>query len=122
MKPDILIDGKKIGNLSAGEKYSFDVSTGRHFGQVNLGSKSGQLELDFTAERSLQLECSLAPLWKRKGFLFGLIGMAALLLWILLRRENLDIRLYFALVAFLIGVFIFVLLKGNRTVRLEQIG
>jgi len=74
---DVLVDGKKIGNVGNGKEEYFELSPGKHIVQVKLLAKSEPLDMDFPADSSVELECGISPrFWPRTLAIFAMV-----LLW-----------------------------------------
>lgn len=73
-KLDILVDGKKIGNIGNGQEETFEVAPGRHIVQIKLMARSQVVDIDVPPNGSLDLECGIpSHYWTRT--LAGLVGV-----------------------------------------------
>ena len=79
-KLDVLVDGKKIGNIGNDQEEIFEVAPGAHTIQVKLLAKSELINVDLASGSTLALECGITPeFWKRTLLLvanFTLIVLA----------------------------------------------
>lgn len=65
-KLDILIDGRKVGNIANNTEQTFALDPGPHTAQVSLWAKSEIINIDLYAGDTIELECGVAPdFWKR---------------------------------------------------------
>ena len=63
---DVLIDGKKIGNIGNGKEEKFELGPGQHSVQVKLMSRSELIDLDLASNSYVELECGIAQnFWTR---------------------------------------------------------
>jgi hypothetical protein len=74
-KLDILVDGKKIGNIANGKEQSFEVGSGRHTVQVKLMSRSELLDIDVSPNGSVELECGVSPQFRKRNLWIVLIAL-----------------------------------------------
>ncbi len=79
-KWDMLLDGKKIGNIANGKELSFEVAPGRHTIQVKMFSIPKSLEIDLSPNSSMELECGISPEYFKRSLpvavlIFLLIGL-----------------------------------------------
>jgi len=59
-KLDVLVDGKRIGNIANGAERHFEVGTGWHRVEVKLLAGSELLAIDLSPNDSVELECGIS--------------------------------------------------------------
>lgn len=70
-KFDVLVDGRKIGNIANGKEMSFDVAAGQHTLQVSSFARSELLQIDLSPSAVVELECGIsAEFWLRNLLFF----------------------------------------------------
>ncbi len=76
-KLNVVVDGKKIGNIANGKQESFELDSGRHTVQVKLLLGSESLDVDLNPGDSAHFECGISSgFWTRLVVLFILFALS----------------------------------------------